>query len=146
VVRRRTLAFVLAVIAALLGFATPAHAADAILIARLTGAEAIPPGDPDGSGFGVIFVDDDTNQVCAFIVVQGIEPATAAHIHRGVAGQVGGHAVDLIEPNEQGWVFYCTTATETVVQQMTTNPGAFYLNIHNAPYPHGVLRGQLAFA
>lgn len=140
---RRFSALVVGVLITVVGFASPASADTAVLQATLTGAEAVPgPGDPDGFGFAYVVVIDETNTVCGFIFVQGISPATAAHIHFGAAGETGGHAVDLLPPTN-GFSFHCATASEEVVDEMTAHPERFYVNVHNAEYPLAALRGQL---
>src|SRR3712207_6825523 len=80
------------VLAAALVTAVPAVAAPlATLEASLTGEKEVPgPGDKDGSGHAVVKVYEA--RVCYTLEVQGIKPATAAHIHRGgpsVAGPIG---------------------------------------------------------
>jgi hypothetical protein len=140
---RRLFLFAFVLIAGLVGSASPAAAQSAVLTSTLTGANAVPgPGDPDGSGFAYVIVIDETNTVCAFIFVQDIAPATAAHIHFGAAGETGGHAVDMVAPTN-GFSWHCDTASEEVVDEMVAHPENFYMNVHNAEYINGALRGQL---
>ena len=48
----------------------------------LTGEAEVPgPGDPDGSGEASVRLNPGRGEVCFDLTVQGIEPATAAHIH-----------------------------------------------------------------
>jgi hypothetical protein len=35
------------------------------------------------------------------------------------------------------------TADRDLVKAITKEPGAYYFNVHNTPYPGGALRGQL---
>jgi hypothetical protein len=37
----------------------------------------------------------------------------------------------------------CTTADKTLIQNIIDNPSGYYTNVHNAPFPKGVMRGQL---
>ena len=73
----------------------------------------------------------------------------AAHIHeapRGVNGPVvvplawpqGGAAADCISEGEPG-----VSAEAGIVQRILANPQDFYVNVHNAEFPAGALRGQL---
>src|SRR3546814_14816650 len=49
----------------------------------MTGAAEVPgPGDEDGSGTATLRVNPGQGRVCYTLDVEGIEPATAAHIHR----------------------------------------------------------------
>jgi hypothetical protein len=139
----RTLTFLAVIAAALAASAVPAMAQPTVLFSRLSGAAVPGGGDPNGSGFGVVLVDDETNHVCAAVIVLGVDELHGAHIHYGSAGQVGGHAVDLTDP-VHGFSYSCHTASEAVVDQLIANPGGFYLNVHSHDFPGGAVRGQLA--
>lgn len=112
--------------------------------ASLTGAAEVPgPGDPDGSGLVEIsIVDEVVDQVCYEMSVGGISPATAAHIHVGMAGEAGPPVVTLEAPTT-GEVSGCTSSTDPVINAIKANPSGYYVNIHNAEYPAGAIRGQL---
>lgn len=112
--------------------------------ASLTGATEVPgPGDPDGSGLVEIsIVDEVVDQVCYEMTVSGIAPATAAHIHRGEAGESGPPVVTLEAPTS-GEVSGCASASDAVIDAIKTYPGGYYVNVHNADFPAGAIRGQL---
>jgi hypothetical protein len=113
--------------------------------AILTGAAEVPgPGDPDGIGFAAIAIFEAENTICYKLKVFGIEPATAAHIHAGPAGVAGPVVVPLVPPNVNGQSRACTTASPDVISAILQDPSAYYVNVHNAPYPAGALRGQLS--
>jgi hypothetical protein len=115
------------------------------LVARLSGAAEVPPADPDGSGVANISIDTVTNQICWTISVGGIADAVAAHIHEGAVGTNGAVRVNLFPPlplpNSSG----CTTDA-TYAPLIAANPAGFYVNVHNAEFPTGAIRGQLANA
>ena len=144
---RRALAGAFLVAAVVLAPAGPAHAANRVrLWTSMNGANQVTlPGDPDGFGLAGFTVDDTTNRVCAAIVVLNIAPSNATHIHFGFAGQVGEHAVGFLAP-AAGWSYSCDTVSEAILQGLLSHPEGFYLNVHNAEYPLGAIRGQLAFA
>ena len=130
--------------AAALGPASPARADRVLLWTQLSGANAVPqPGDPDGFGFGAFTVDDATNQVCVAIVDRNIAPSTAAHVHIAPAGQVGGPAVHFAPPTP-GYSYSCSPASQAVIDGLLSTPQNYYLNVHNAEFPRGAIRGQLA--
>ena len=112
----------------------------------LSGAEEVPgPGDPNGKGF--ISVDVyNAGLVCYELKVQGIAPATAAHIHEAPAGVAGDVVVDLridLASRQGNRLMYCANASEDVVADVRANPTDYYVNVHNPAYPGGAIRGQL---
>lgn len=113
------------------------------LEATLTGAEEVPgPGDPTASGSfaGTFSVGHRT--ICYELTYQGTT-ATAAHIHRGTAGEAGPVVVPL-EPPADGSVRACTEAPRSLVREIVVDPSSFYVNVHSAEFPMGAARGQLA--
>ena len=63
-----------------------------------------------------------------------------AHIHLGKRGVSGNVIVPLgANYKRQG----CTTAAKATVRAILKSPGAYYVNVHNAKYPVGAVRGQL---
>ncbi len=125
---------------AALFFLTAATAGAQTLSATLTGAAEVPgPGDPDGAGIAIIEINGTSIRYT--IVVSGIETATAAHIHTGAAGVAGPVLISL---TESGQLTGTVTATQAQVNQILANPAGFYVNVHNAQFPDGAVRGQLA--
>ena len=37
----------------------------------------------------------------------------------------------------------CTAAPKSSITAVESKPGAYYVNVHNAKYPNGAVRGQL---
>ena len=112
-----------------------------VLQTELSGAEEVPPGDPDGSGSAtVIVIPPDT--ICYVLTAEGIEPATAAHIHEGERGEAG-PVVQGLEPPTYGASGGCTQADPALVSDLQENPDEYYVNVHNEEYPQGAIRGQL---
>lgn len=111
----------------------------------LSGPQEVPgPGDDDGTGQAWVSIDGDTNTVCWYIQVSGINlPASAAHIHTGAEGESGGVVVPLSAPAMDGVASGCTTAEADVVQAILNNSSGYYVNVHNADFPDGAVRGQL---
>jgi hypothetical protein len=134
----------LAIGLALSGCETVADAVKQGMTASLTGAQEVPgPGDTDGSGTAEITVVNATNSVCWDVNVRNIAPATAAHIHRGAPGEAGPPVVTL-EPPTDGSNEGCVVTPSELAAEINSNPAAFYVNIHNAEFPNGAVRGQLA--
>jgi hypothetical protein len=149
----RTLA-ALAASAALGAAALPAFAADPApnaalgeggdkIFATLTGAAEVPgPGDTDGTGTLEARVNPGKGEVCYTLTVAGIDAATGAHIHAGKAGVAGPVAVALEAPAD-GSSDACATITRDLAMALIKTPGDYYVNVHNAAFPNGAVRGQL---
>lgn len=113
------------------------------LTATLTGAAEVPgPGDPDGSGTAAITVNVGQGEICYTLEVSGIAPARAAHIHEASAGQAGPVVVGLTPPTD-GSSAGCVAVSRTLAKDILMHPEDYYVNVHNAEYPAGALRGQL---
>jgi CHRD domain-containing protein len=109
----------------------------------LTGAEEFPgPGDPDGSGSATLRLNPGLEQICYNLTVSDIAPATSAHIHIGAAGTAGPVVVGL-EPPTDGSSSGCASADRDLIKNILKNPSDYYVNVHNAVYPAGAVRGQL---
>ncbi len=110
---------------------------------ELGGTSEVPgPGDPDGRGFAEISVVGRFDRLCYELTVLNIDPATAAHIHRGAAGAVGPPVVVLTAPSD-GESSGCLRLESGLAQEIERNPAGFYVNVHNAAFPAGAIRGQL---
>lgn len=110
----------------------------------MSGAEEAPgPGDPDGSGTAVLTFNPGLGLVCWSLTAEGIDPATAAHIHRAPAGTAGAVVVPLSPPTS-GESSGCAEADSQLILDIIQHPEDFYVNVHNPAYPAGAIRGQLS--
>lgn len=109
---------------------------------QLTGPAEVPgPGDTDAIGFGVVTITGTTLRYTVFVQNAGVP--TAAHIHAGGAGVAG----DVLVPLDVNTLGNGTaTITQEVANQINANPSGYYVNVHNAEFPAGALRGQLVRA
>lgn len=123
--------------------AVPAHAAVTSFSTVMTGSQERPgPGDPDAIGSAIVTLDSSTGSVCVRWHLRNVDPITAAHIHAAPAGVPGPVVVPLPTPVgdfSEG----CTTASPALVQNIINNPANYYVNVHNAAFPGGAMRGQL---
>ncbi|MGH2534926.1 MAG: CHRD domain-containing protein [Thermomicrobiales bacterium] len=114
------------------------------LSADLTGAAEVPgPGDPDGSGTALITLNHGQREVCFELFVADIAPATAAHIHRGAEDVAGPVVVGLAPPTDGSSSGCIDEVNRTLIREILQNPAGFYVNVHNAEFPAGAVRGQL---
>ena len=130
------LAFLAALVVAV--GATAATQKSNSLHATLTGKAETPKGDPDGRGTAEVKITG--RRVCWEIKVSRVQTIVAAHIHKGGPGVAGPVVVPF------GKVFKakgCTTTTAAIAAAIEKKPAAYYVNVHNAKYPGGALRGQL---
>ncbi len=159
-------AAVAASIAAAFGVATTASAghSNSVLTATLDGRNEVSAsatnsrmvGDPNGRGEAYVFgIDGDTKTLCYVLTVSNIGTATAAHIHEAAAGSNGpvvvnlaapadGNAADCLTEGEAGKFAVSNGVPLATVQEILANPQDYYVNVHNAEYPGGAIRGQLA--
>jgi hypothetical protein len=114
------------------------------LVATLIGAAERPePGDEDGVGSAAILVDPGQGAVCYALHAANIEPAIAAHIHQGGTDTAGPIVVHL-SPPAGGNASGCTEGLDPdLLTRIMQDPRAFYVNVHNAAFPDGAVRGQL---
>ncbi len=127
----------------LAGCATLANTVGESYQTGLTGAQEVPgPGDPDGTGTAKVTADATTNQVCFDLTAQAVDRPTAAHLHRGAFGVAGPVVVPFDAP-ANGASSGCVSVEKTLAAAVIANPADFYVNIHNAAYPNGAIRGQL---
>lgn len=124
-------------------------------------------GDPDGRGefyvFGIdsVGATDNSKVLCYNLQVKRIGElelapgnGRAAHIHKGKPGENGPVVANLAWPQD-GQAGDCLDARlrptqfplgDAVVADILANPGNYYVNVHNAEYPGGAIRGQLRVA
>lgn len=116
------------------------------LQATLTGAAEVGGGDADGSGMASIRLRPNKNEICFRIEVKDITlPAAAAHIHVGNAGANGPVVVDFnAPPDAKGRTKGCVAAAQSLINSIWSNPGGYYVNVHNVDFPGGAVRGHLA--
>jgi CHRD domain/PEP-CTERM motif len=119
----------------------PAHAAIDSYTATLLGANEVGGGDPDGFGLALLAIDNVANTVSWSILALGIDlPLTGAHIHAAPAGVNGGVIVNFSAQLSGSGLADPDLALIT--------PGSaanYYVNLHNAAYGSGAIRGQLQY-
>jgi hypothetical protein len=124
------------------------------LSSDLNGAAVVPgPGDPDGTGRADIRIRAARGEVCYEVSVEKITPSTWAAIHHAPAGAVGPEVVYMIPPSPEvvlstgevigGYTSGCTYVDRAVAKDILRHPDQYYVNVQNAGFLDGAVRGQL---
>ncbi|MGH3135019.1 MAG: CHRD domain-containing protein [Gaiellaceae bacterium] len=113
-----------------------------VVSAKLKGSNETPvKGDPNGAGFVVVTFNANKGTACwKFKGVKGVAAPNAAHIHKGKKGTSGPVTIAFGATYKASG---CAKAPKATIEKIETNPNAYYVNVHNAKYPAGALRGQL---
>jgi hypothetical protein len=110
--------------------------------AQLTGTEEPGGGDLNGTGRAYLEFNPGRGTLYYYLEVQNIDPATAAHIHFGAAGVAGPVVVELEAPVD-GISYGTINIDKELIKTIKKNPEDYYVNVHNALYPAGAVRGQI---
>ncbi|MEP6978056.1 MAG: CHRD domain-containing protein [Thermoleophilia bacterium] len=121
---------------------TPSSGGRAFNVA-LTGESESPAGDPVATGTATVRLRAGQGQLCYRLAADNLPAASASHIHRGAAGASGPVVVPLFTPNASGNASGCIGASRSVVNAILATPGNYYVNVHNAEFAGGAIRGQL---
>ena len=120
---------------------------------QLSGAAEVCPTAPStcggpGTGTAVITIDRNARTLCYAITTQNVAlPLLAAHIHVAPVGQAGPVVIPLFtQPVNAATVGpTCLTGLDkNLLKAIIRNPQDYYVNVHNAVFPNGAIRGQLA--
>lgn len=118
--------------------ACPAGAGKTGQVVRLT-ANLQPVSGATGSGSATVRIRLNKGELCFTLTVTGLANVTAAHIHRVSTSAV---VVPLTAPTS-GSSNGCVNVASSLLQEIATNPGAFYVNVHTMTFPNGQIRGDL---
>jgi hypothetical protein len=94
---------------------------------------------------GFFSYEIEGNQFCYTLTVRNLSgPAIGAHIHVGPRHVAGPIVIPLSVGSGTDWtVDTCTTADPALLEAVTENPRAYYVNVHTDLFPGGEIRGQL---
>ena len=139
---RKLLAFVVVALALPALAVASSQAMSPVVSSKLKGSNEVPAkGDPNGAGFVVVTFKAAKGIACwEFKGVKGIAAPNAAHIHKGRSGVAGPVVIPFGAAYKANG---CQAAKKGTIEAIETNPNRYYVNIHNAKYPGGALRGQL---
>ena len=101
-------------------------------------------GAPSGQGYAAVVLDPGASTLYYYLWETGIAAPTTAHVHTGGAGVAGGVLVGLTPSFTNGQAFGHVAVDAATLAAIQAAPDVYYVNIHNADFPNGALRGQLA--
>lgn len=116
------------------------------LSATLSGADEVNAqgvrnqGDADGAGTFSGRLVPGKGQLCYTLTSSGIDAPTMAHIHSGAAGVNGPVFVGFPDLTAGE---HCIAVDRKKATALIAKPQNYYVNIHNAAYPAGAVRGQI---
>jgi hypothetical protein len=88
----------------------------------------------------VVEIDPDKGDFCYTITSAKIAAPTMAHVHRGAAGPTARPSSRSIPRAATK----CIAVEPDALKPIIATPEGYYVNIHNAEFPGGAIRGQLA--
>jgi len=125
-----------AVVAAAL--ALPASAATSI---PLNSGQEPAGGEAGGHGFFSYTIDG--TEFCWTLSWQGIADPSAGHVHQAPRGVAGPIVINLDTDGGGPDASGCRVISAELAADITSDPGAYYVNLHNTGFQAGAIRGQL---
>lgn len=128
--------------------AAVATAVPMTFIVDLAGSNEVPQppattaGDPDGTGTAT-FTIYENNTINWEIVTSNIDTPNAGHIHVGPTNTNGPVKFAFGDPFQLMGTGVALGQNDSLRNAILANPGNYYVNIHNAAFPGGAIRGQL---
>jgi hypothetical protein len=110
-------------------------------IARLSGAEEVPPTPSTATGTATLVIDPRTRVASGSLMLSGLT-ANAAHVHIGAVGVNGPIIVPLTGTGGIVWSVP-PGSTLTADQFRAFKQGGLYFNAHTTLFPNGEIRGQI---
>jgi len=110
------------------------------LEAQLSGANEVPSGDPDGSGWARLTLNQGQGTIDFEVYVENIGTIVGGHIHAAPAGSNGGVVVNL---GLQNSLVGSVEVDPELIKAIRQNPENYYVNVHTTEFPGGAVRGQL---
>ena len=110
------------------------------LRAELTGATGVETaGDPDGRATATLRGNPGRDELCLALVVSGVAPVTAVHLHAEADGAGGPELAAWTEATGE-----CATVPDELIKNIRKHPEKYSLDVHTTEFPNGALRGRLS--
>lgn len=130
-----------------------AQATQTPLVTHMSGANEVPPADPDGFGTAAVTFDltAPTPNVCWDLSYGNLTGTpVAAHIHGPAAPGssalpvIGFTPFTTLTPTGASACRDLTPTEATAAADIVAHPDQYYVNVHTTDFPNGAIRGQLA--
>ena len=116
---------------------------DGFVTTTLSGANEVNRlGDADGAGVFRFTVKSQGGQLCYELSTTGIASATTATVNEGDSF-LDGNVVVTLTPPATGRSQGCISVKSDILSNIAANPSRYYINVANAEFPNGAIRGQL---
>ena len=115
---------------------------DGFVTTTLSGANEVDLGDADGGGVFRFTVKSQARQLCYELSTSSITEATTATINAGDSSS-NGNVVIALEAPTSGRSQGCVSGDAKAITDIAANPSRYYVNVTNAEFPNGAIRGQL---
>jgi hypothetical protein len=128
------------------GMATISATCSALTVSStLSGTSEVPSNASTATGSVTGTFNPGTNQLSLNITFSGLAAsASASHIHQAAVGTNGAVQIAFTGVPAATSGSFTYTGTLTAAQATSLSAGLFYVNIHNASFPGGEIRGQLS--
>lgn len=122
------------------------------LRADLLGTNEVPVADLDGRGKASVRLDVEGGEVCFDVSFDRGGTANRGHIHLAATGAIVVPFFDLqnspLDPRHdvlerRNRLRDCVDADPTIIAAIKASPSDYYVNLHNARFPGGFVRGTL---
>lgn len=115
-----------------------------LALGRLGGDQSVPPIATAAGGTFAVTIDPATSSLVAHANTNGVDDATAAHLHDGFAGENGPVAIGLTQDPQDVARWSVVGAALDAAQLNAVLAGGYYINVHTPANPAGEIRGQVA--
>jgi len=115
-----------------------------VLFTETTGDQEVPGVNTAATGLAASTVDRTSGDVTLHLRAEGVDDATAAHIHSGFAGRNGPVLIGLTQDGSDAGHWFASGEQFDAAGLTAYLAGELYVNLHTPANPGGELRGQLA--
>jgi hypothetical protein len=112
---------------------------------KASSSQEVPAVDSLATATGYTSYDSATTDLKLRINTQGLDDATAAHVHAGRIGNNGSILIALETDGSGAWDSPEDASLDAATSELLTS-GGLYINIHTPANPSGEVRGQILTA